>query len=426
MEIDLNKILELSNKELQSIMNSESESKHYRYEFDWHHGSLGFHIKPSEIPETGISFQKIFYQDGTQLKQVEYARRLVNKTCFVLHRGVIENYPEILDFFKQGYLSKTYNQIDIVIEDKKFVSYTTVWNQEAIDNYESVYRYQTQPYRSKYDAKFKPWYLDQGNFTELPAQEIHITNTIEIDSFASLTNYLKSIPASTKDRLDCTFLTFQISDYSSITTVKKEEYVYLADQDPERDKPHAYIQEIKFSSEDLKKIFEGFKVANLWDAYTIEFQLKADGTFDYYVLNGYKKWINGRDVDPKSYEAFEKEMAEGLNEELNQSDEPITSDYLLQNIYGCISANVPDDFASIEAIITRSFDGDVQQLSGSYSYKPKGLFSSSKPVEPGEQIYPINVTIRLLDEFYTEESKDWRKAVLTFKNDGTCNVKIGK
>ena len=127
-----------------------------------------------------------------------------------------------------------------------------------------------------------------------------------------------------------------------------------------------------------------------------------------------------------STEEFEKEMADTLTEDLNASEEPITSDYLLQNIYGCVSANVPDDFESIEAVITRSFVGDTQQLSGSYSYKPNGLLSNSKLVEPGEQIYPINVTVRLLDEFYSEQSKDWRKAVLTFKSDGTCDVKIGK
>ena len=426
MSVDLNKLLKISNNQLIKIMNKEPEADRIRFETNWHHGSLGFYIKPAERPETGINSINIFYEDGTIPPKVEYASMLVNKTCFVLHRGVIENYPEILDFFKEGYLTKTFNQIDIVIEDKKFVSYIPVWNQDVIDSYESVYRYQSQPYRAKYDSKFKPWYLDQGNYTELPAQEINIADTIKIDSFASLTNYLKSISTSMKERWDCTFLTFQISDYSSISTVKKEAYVYLDNQDPKKDKPHAFIQEIKFSSENLKKIFEGLKIANLWDAYTVEFQLKADGIFEYYVLNGYKKWINGRDVNPKSYEAFEKEMADALNQELNQSDQPITSDYLLQNIYGCISANLPDDFASIEAIITRSFDGDIQQLSGSYSYKPKGLFSSAKPVEPGEQIYPINVTIRLLDEFYTEQSKDWRKAVLTFKNNGTCNVKIGK
>ena len=334
-------------------------------------------------------------------------------------------FPELKSYFQEGIVSGSFTEIQIEVDNKEFTSYTPVWNQQVIDDFYKK-KNRSQPYRAKYNGAFKPWYLDKGNYIELPDQEISIADTVKIDSFASLTNYLKSIAVTTKERWDCTFLTFQISDYSSISTVKKEEYVYLDNQDPERDKPHAFVQEIKFSSEDLKKIFEGFKKANLWDAYTIEFQLKADGTFEYYVLDGYKKWINGRDVNPKSYEAFEKEMADALNEELNQSNEPITSDYLLQNIYGCISANVPDDFASIEAIITRSFEGDIQQLSGSYSYKPKGLFSSSKPVEPGEQIYPINLTIRLLDEFYTEQSKDWRKAVLTFKNDGACNVKIGK
>jgi len=421
MNIEVSRILEISNKEIEKILSLGPDEF---IELNWHHGFIGFYINPGSEPKSGSSYEKIFFEDGSE-SQMKYDSMLINKTFFVFAYGIIENYPELLDFFKEGYLTKTYNQIDIIVEDKKFISYTPVWNQQVIDDFYKK-KNRSQPYRAKYNGTFKPWYLDKGNFTELSTNDLTILTTVVIDSFASLTNYLKSIAVTTKERWDCTFLTFQISDYSSISTVKKEEYVYLDNQDPERDKPHAFVQEIKFSSEDLKKIFEGFKKANLWDAYTIEFQLKADGTFEYYVLDGYKKWINGRDVDPKSYEAFEKEMAEGLNEELNQSDEPITSDYLLQNIYGCISANVPDDFASIEAVITRSFDGDVQQFSGRYTYKPKSLFSSSKPLEPGEQIYPINVTVRLLNEFYTEESKDWRKAVLTFKNDGTCNVKIGK
>jgi len=409
MELDLFKLRASAEKSTQMYI-----EENIPIDTRWDYGIFVFGVKPEKKLNKNYGFSTFHKELYTS------SGEKINEATFYIPFD-----EELVEGFKQGYLTSTFNQIEIEIKNKEFISYKRSWNQNIIDDFNKNRNF-SQPYRAKYNGAFKPWYLDKGNYIELPDQELSIADTVKIDSFASLTNYLKSIAVTTKDRWDCTFLTFQISDYSSISTVKKEEYVYLTDQDPERDKPHAFIQEIKFSSENLKKIFEGFKIANLWDAYTVEFQLKADGTFDYYVLDGYKKWINGRDVDPKSYEAFEKEMAEGLNEELNQSDQPITSDYLLQNIYGCISANVPDDFASIEAIITRSFEGDIQQVSGSYSYKPKGLFSSSKSVEPGEQIYPINVTIRLLDEFYTEQSKDWSKAVLTFKNDGTCNVKIGK
>lgn len=425
MNIDVNKILEISNRQLVEEMNRESDEARIIYETNWHHGSIGFFIAPASSPETGESFIDIYYKNGTKPPKVEYGSMLVNKTCFSLCYGIGENYPELLDFFKEGYLAKTYNQIDIVAEDKKFVSYTPVWNQEVIDEFYAD-RYYSQPYRANYNGTFKPWYLDKGNFTELPTEETTTPDDVIIDSLPSLTKYLKRIATSNNKKWDCTFLTFQISGFSSIYSLIREEYVYLDNQDSDIDKPHAFIHEIKFSTEDFKKIFTGFKKANLWDAYTIEFQLKADGSFEYYVLDGYKKWVNGRDVNPKSVEEFEKEMADTLTEDLNASEEPITSDYLLQNIYGCVSANVPDDFESIEAVITRSFVGDTQQLSGSYSYKPNGLLSNSKLVEPGEQIYPINVTVRLLDEFYSEQSKDWRKAVLTFKSDGTCDVKIGK
>jgi hypothetical protein len=167
---------------------------------------------------------------------------------------------------------------------------------------------------------------------------------------------------------------------------------------------------------------------NFVDNFSIEFKSRSLDPIKHNIFQakGIEEYESSFGYSLEEYKAIEKKLEEEEAQEKLNQDQPITSDYLLQNIYGCISANVPDDFASIEAVITRSFDGDTQQLSGSYSYKPKGLFSSSKPVEPGEQIYPINVTIRLLDEFYTEQSKDWRKAVLTFKNDGTCNVKIGK
>ena len=182
-----------------------------------------------------------------------------------------------------------------------------------------------------------------------------------------------------------------------------------------------------------KEFFIDFKYTEiiskgLADNYDIKFESLSDTIISGSIFQPIKVFENQGPISYsyEEYAAIEKQLdEEEVQEKLNQN-EPITSDYLLQNIYGCISANVPNDFASIEAVITRSFDGDTQQLSGSYSYKPKGLFSSSKPVEPGEQIYPINVTVRLLDEFYIEESKNWRKAVLTFKNDATCNVKIGK
>jgi len=105
-------------------------------------------------------------------------------------------------------------------------------------------------------------------------------------------------------------------------------------------------------------------------------------------------------------------------------DQPVTADELHKNIYESISANIPSKFASITVYISRSFDGNTPKFSDSYYYTPKGLFSLEKPLELGEQNRPLNLISRLLDEFYTKESKNWSLAVLTFKNDGKCKVKF--
>lgn len=334
-------------------------------------------------------------------------------------------YHELKSYFKQGITTGKFNEIQIRVENNEFVSYTPAWNQELIDSYNNI-TFFSQMYRVKYIGQFKPWFLDERHFTELPTINEVIPNSIIINSLSSLTQYLQDISVSKKLNWDCTFLTFQISDFSSIYSLTKEEYIYTEHQDLATDKPHMFIQKIILRTEDFKKIFTEFKKANLWDAYTIEFQLKADGTFEYYVFTGCKEWINRRDINSKSYDEFEKQLTEELNEDLSQSNEPITSDYLLKNIYDYISGYIPIDFESIKIIISRNFTGETEHFSGKYFYKPKGWFRKFKPTEPGIQIYPLNLASRFLDEFYTQNSKNWSLAVLTLKNDGTCKVKIKK
>lgn len=45
-------------------------------------------------------------------------------------------------------------------------------------------------------------------------------------------------------------------------------------------------------------------------------------------------------------------------------------------------------------------------------------------LQPGDTIYMLNVSDRLLDEFMLEETKGWKKIVLMFRKDIRLQYKI--
>jgi len=497
----------------------------------------------------------------------------------------------VLSVIKDGYLSNTYNQIEVEIRNKEFVSFKTSWNQTIVDEVENQLSITPIGFRLGRFGCYKSWYMDEVPYKNQEEESLVLPENFSLSNLDDCLEYFKSICFSNDPNWDCSILDIKFSG-GQLYTITKEVYIFQSDKQRQKDRPDAFINEI-VDTNSFSTLTKELIKNNIWSSFRLYFKTSLDGSSEIYIEDGdrqivpfwmknkikgnrlkaieeayaqnnqlfktksfskeellvsifdnvtidfthlekltcleynrnsgfiqpnyinsrfsfgwndkegkrafkeikeiynesllflavhnlieqyypeevsywteleinfdWKKLLTKNFIDNFSiefiahsstpikrsifkakgvretkgaitysfeeYEAIEKRLDEEEAQEKLNHNEPITPDYLLQNIYGCISANVPDDFVSIEAVITRSFEGDIQQLSGSYSYKPKGLFSSSKLVEPGEQIYPINVTIRLLDEFYTEESKNWRKAVLTFKNDGTCNVKIGK
>ncbi|MBC7450486.1 MAG: hypothetical protein H7259_03245 [Cytophagales bacterium] len=360
--------------------------------------------------------QKIFDEAGNRIKRKMY---------FIFDNNIILNYSEILNFFKLGYLYKTYNQIDIIIENKKFVSYVPVWNEEVISEFEKTLSPSPTNHRQKYFGKYKPWYLDAGAYSKLPNQTFNISALEKVTDLPTLTAYLTSLGKSSDPNWDCSFVCIGISDFSSVVSVYVEQYLFRSEEEQFSDRPHAYFTEFNGDEKVFKQLFSVIKKVNFWDTYDIEFKLNKDGSSDYYMFTGDRVWKSGKDVSPKTYAEFEKELEEGAKEDRANTNESITEEYLLSNIFGCVAANAPDEYVWVIAEMHRTLNADgTPNLSGNYFYSMKEDKSDLQNLIPGEWVYPINVSYRLFEEFYAELTKNWSSVRISFNKNGQAKIEV--
>lgn len=105
----------------------------------------------------------------------------------------------------------------------------------------------------------------------------------------------------------------------------------------------------------------------------------------------------------------------------------LTDDYLLQNLANCLFANFsfPYEWAGYSIKREKNADGRTA-ISGDYFYSENEDKSELKPVTPGDEIYMMNVTARLLDEFWHKEAQDWKEVEIWFSKNGKVSSKIYK
>lgn len=174
----------------------------------------------------------------------------------------------------------------------------------------------------------------------------------------------------------------------------------------------------------------------LLDADTIEFNLEVTEPMEkifsfiqeYYLKENPSTPFNALFITVHKDGRFIKNF-EFNGEEVSPDAEPIpevmTKEYLLQNLYGCITANTPDKFEFVWEEISRS-----KQADGKVAYSAKFCYSlnsdESEPqiVAPGEFTYMINVSVRLFDEFLPERTKNWSKIKVRFSEDGKPGMQV--
>ena len=117
------------------------------------------------------------------------------------------------------------------------------------------------------------------------------------------------------------------------------------------------------------------------------------------------------------------------DEEVQPNVEPIpedmTAEYIVQNLFGCITANVPDNFVWVWEILERkkNHDGNVS-IGAEFRYSLNEDQSDEQLLIPGEYVYMYNVSEKLFDEFFQEMTQNWSKIKLLFKVDGSVKIKV--
>lgn len=105
----------------------------------------------------------------------------------------------------------------------------------------------------------------------------------------------------------------------------------------------------------------------------------------------------------------------------NAPSEPevITAAYLCENLRNCLAYNAPDSYEWVWEVLEREKWGDgTPSIGGNFFYSMYADKSDPQPLEPGEYIYMYNVSERLLNEFFYEQTKNWSRIRLEFSKDG--------
>ncbi len=99
--------------------------------------------------------------------------------------------------------------------------------------------------------------------------------------------------------------------------------------------------------------------------------------------------------------------------------EVMTAGYLIENLRNCLAHNAPDNYEWIWEILEKEKSKDgLESIRGTFFYSMHSDKTNPEILKPGEYIYMLNVTEKLLDEFMFEKSKGWSKIKLEFSRDG--------
>jgi len=136
---------------------------------------------------------------------------------------------------------------------------------------------------------------------------------------------------------------------------------------------------------------------------TLVLEVKKDGSFEpHYELEG-------EEVQP----------------DVAPAPDPMTAEYLLTNIKYCIAHNAPDNYVWVwEELHRKKTEDGKTEYGGHYYYSLNEDKSNATAMDPGEFTYPINVSLRLFEEFFAEKTNKWSRIGLYFHEKGRVQMKV--
>lgn len=103
----------------------------------------------------------------------------------------------------------------------------------------------------------------------------------------------------------------------------------------------------------------------------------------------------------------------------------ITAAYLCENLWNCLAYNAPDNYEWIWEVLERGKADDGRTtIGGTFFYSLNADKTNPQQLEPGEYIYMYDVTKRLFNEFFLEQTKGWTKIKLEFSKEGKAKYYI--
>ncbi|MDA3616864.1 hypothetical protein [Polluticaenibacter yanchengensis] len=316
---------------------------------------------------------------------------------------------DIRPIFKKINVNEKVNKLSFIFQNKEFLEVIKSWDQSVQDEFE-----QYLPKSKK--GKIRAWYLP-----EIEAEKIeepvkiglpkpHVVFNLENLTLEKAFEQLNKMVTYKDDPL-------WDGGYYGITH-NKEGWtgyagLYLYDSlESKEDKEQAEDKEQELNiTDDIKKLFLFIQECYRKENPKVEY----DSLFVTVQRNG------------KDYtQDFELDGEEVYPDAPPMPDE-LSDDYLLQNLANCLFANFsfPYEWAGYSIKREKNADGRTD-ISGDYFYSENEDKSELKPVTPGDEIYMMNITARLLDEFWDKEEQDWKEVVIWFSKNGKVYSQIYK
>ncbi len=361
---------------------------------DWENGEF------SIIAASGVSpsfkYPQVFRNENSEIIDYDYFT-LSNSELFV-------------QFFKALNLSRKINKLTFIFKDRKFVEFTESWDQSVQDEFEMYL-----PKSKK--GKIRAWYLpplEESSHTmeeiqgviKLPKTTVQfvIDRNQPVETLITELNRAVFYP---EDPLwDGAF--YWIKKVDGVFTTHCDLFLFPSLED----------KEAGFQAEETTaqlEVSEGMK--ELYDLIVARYAAEnPDVPFDSIFVTVQR---DGRYI--VNYEYRNEEVQPDLTPE----PEEITATYLVENLVGCLEHNAPDDYIWLVEILSKYQNEEGKTVhSGEFFYSLYEDKSDMQRLQPGDTIYMLNVSDRLLNEFMLEETKGWKKIVLMFRKDIRLQYKI--
>jgi hypothetical protein len=319
----------------------------------------------------------------------------------------IEN--AIYEYFLINAQLKVANKMEIIFDNRQIVSIKESWDQSIIDIFE-----ENLPKAKR--GTIEPWYM-QGILPTKPLQQWHkyrqlpiketVFDIINLDYNKAFTELNKIVFFNDDWQWDGGYYNIMFKD----AIWEGSAGLYIFETVEEKETRHATQHELPFViNEEIKVLYnfiqKGYNKINPKVPFDDLFvTVQCDGTYNRnFELNGVEVYP---DAPP---------MPNVLD-----------ANYFMQNLFNCLVINAPANFEwAIYTITRKRLENGATESSGKYYYTVNEDKTDLQVLNPGEEVFMMNVTERLMDEFLEKDLKDFETVVFHYDKTGKAQYKVLK